>query len=116
MVWFGFSFLHKNRGPSLKKGPFKNDAELTLLELKGICWAARSCKNIIRWKIDIFPILKRSFVAILRLVWIAVLKSRTHLVFELAQLLQSHRETEAFTWLCPNLTCQDMSFSKVALA
>lgn len=92
-----FSSLHKKLCPSRKKRPFKNEAKLTLLELKGVCWAARSCKNIIGWRIDIFPIVKVGFVAILRLVQIAVLKSRTHLVFELAQLLQSHRDTEAFT-------------------
>lgn len=62
-------FLHiKKLGPSPKKGPFKNDAKLTLLELKRVCRAARSCKNIIGWRIDVFPISKRSFVAILRLV------------------------------------------------
>ena len=66
---FGFFFLYTKRlVPSLKKGPFKNDAKLTLLELQRVCWEARSCNNIIERRIDIFPILKGSFVAILMLV------------------------------------------------
>ena len=66
---FAFFFLYtKKLVPSLKKGPFKNDAKLTLLELQGDCWEARSCTNIIEQRIDTFPILKGSFVAILMLV------------------------------------------------
>lgn len=44
---FFFCLCTKKVFPSLKKGPFKNDAKLTLLELQGFCWEARSCKNII---------------------------------------------------------------------
>lgn len=67
-VFIFFKFYTEKLVPSLKKGPLKNGAKLTLLELQGVCWEARSCKKIIDKRIDIFPILKGSFVAILMLV------------------------------------------------
>lgn len=68
--WVGWQFfpIHKKLVPSLKKGPFTNDAKLTLLELQGVYWETRSCKNIIERRTDIFPVLKGSFVAGLMLV------------------------------------------------
>lgn len=66
-VWVFFLYT-KKLVPSLKKRPLKNYAKLALLELQGVCWEARTCKNIIERRIDIFPILKGSFVAILMLV------------------------------------------------
>lgn len=64
LVWFRFSSSHKKLAPSLKKGPFKNDAELTLLELKGVGWAARICKIITGWRIDIFSYIEEEFCSL----------------------------------------------------
>lgn len=68
LVFNFLKFYTEKLVPSLKKGPLKNGGKLTLLELQGVCWEARSFKKIIDKRIDIFPILKGSFVAILMLV------------------------------------------------